>query len=148
LAESAHAAGKRLRPQAKAHKCPEIAKRQIAAGACGICVATTAEAELMAKAGIGGLLLTSPVADPLKIAGIVETDAMVAVDHVRQVKWYRDAAHEANRTVDVLVDLDVGDHGTGAIPGVRGEQSGRFEVRRITDGDRRMHEPVAQTEDG
>ncbi len=40
--------GKALRPHAKAHKCVEIAKRQIAAGACGVCVATLAEAELMA----------------------------------------------------------------------------------------------------
>ena len=46
--------GKALRPHAKAHKCAEIAKRQIAAGAIGVCVATVAEAELMAEAGIPG----------------------------------------------------------------------------------------------
>ena len=60
--------GKALRPHAKAHKCVEIAKRQVAAGAIGVCVATVAEAELMAAAGIPGLLLTSPVADPLKMS--------------------------------------------------------------------------------
>ena len=107
-------AGKRLRPHAKAHKCVEIARRQIAAGAVGLCVATISEAELMAKAGIPGLLLTSPVADPLKIARVVDTGAMAVVDHIQQAGWYQEAARAANRMMDILVDLDVGDHRTGA----------------------------------
>jgi len=102
--------GKALRPHAKAHKCVEIAKRQLAAGACGVCVATLAEAELMSQGGITGLLLTSPVADPAKIARIAESGAMVVVDHIQQVEWYQ----AAGRKLDVLVDLDVGDHRTGA----------------------------------
>jgi len=106
--------GKALRPHAKAHKCVEIAKRQLAAGACGVCVATLAEAELMSQGGITGLLLTSPVADPRKIERIVQTGAMVVVDHTQQVEWYQAAAHKAGRQVGVLVDLDVGDHRTGA----------------------------------
>ena len=106
--------GKSLRPHAKAHKCVEIARRQIAAGAIGVCVATLGEAELMAAAGIPGLLLTSPVADPLKMARIAETGAMVVVDHLQQVAWYDEAARAKGRKIDVLVDLDVGDHRTGA----------------------------------
>jgi 3-hydroxy-D-aspartate aldolase len=106
--------GKSLRPHAKAHKCVEIARRQIAAGAIGVCVATVAEAELMAAAGIPGLLLTSPIADPLKMARMVNTGAMVVVDHLQQVVWYDQAAGAAKRKADVLVDLDVGDHRTGA----------------------------------
>jgi D-serine deaminase-like pyridoxal phosphate-dependent protein len=114
MADHVKNSGKNLRPHAKAHKCPEIARRQIAAGAIGVCVATVVEAELMSGAGIPGLLLTSPVADPLKMARIAKTGAMVVVDHVDQVAWYNEAARAANRTVDVLVDLDVGDHRTGA----------------------------------
>ena len=110
MVDHVHRAGKALRPHAKAHKCVEIAKRQLAAGACGVCVATLAEAELMSKGGISGLLLTSPVADPAKITRIAATGAMVVVDHVQQVEWYQDAG----RKLDVLVDLDVGDHRTGA----------------------------------
>ncbi|HEY7333327.1 MAG TPA: alanine racemase [Bryobacteraceae bacterium] len=106
--------GKQLRPHAKAHKCVEIARRQLAAGACGVCVATLPEAELMSQAGIEGLLLTSPVAAPCKIARIVDTGAMVVVDHPQQAVWYQQAAQAANCPVDVLVDLDVGDHRTGA----------------------------------
>jgi len=110
MVEHVHRSGKALRPHAKAHKCVEIAKRQLAAGACGVCVATLAEAELMSQGGISGLLLTSPVADPAKIARISATGAMVVVDHVQQVEWYQ----SAGRKLDVLVDLDVGDHRTGA----------------------------------
>ncbi|HSP70415.1 MAG TPA: alanine racemase, partial [Bryobacteraceae bacterium] len=73
MAAHVEKSGKSLRPHAKAHKCVEIAKRQIAAGAIGVCVATVAEAELMAAAGIPGLLLTSPVADPIKIVRIAQT---------------------------------------------------------------------------
>jgi len=114
MADAVKSSRKKLRPHAKAHKCLEIAKRQIAAGAVGICVATVAEVELMSKAGLTGLLLTSPVADPRKMSRIVRTGAMVVVDHVQQVEWYEQAAHDGGRTVDILIDLDVGDHRTGA----------------------------------
>jgi 3-hydroxy-D-aspartate aldolase len=114
MADRVRQSGKHLRPHAKAHKCVEIARRQIAAGAIGVCVATVAEAELMSSAGITGLLLTSPLADPLKMARAIATGAMVVVDHADQVAWYNGAARSAGRTVDVLIDLDVGDHRTGA----------------------------------
>ena len=110
MAESAGKSGKKLRPHAKAHKCVDIAHRQLDAGAAGICVATVAEAELMASAGIADLLLTSPLGEPAKISRIVRTGAMVVVDHPAQVAWYA----LTNRPLDVLIDLDVGDHRTGA----------------------------------
>ena len=116
MAAHAKVCGKALRPHAKAHKCVEISKLQLAAGSTGICVATVPEAEMMANAGITDLLLTSPLADPYKMARIVKTGAMVVVDHVQQVDWYNEAARTANRTLDVLVDLDGGDHRTGARP--------------------------------
>ena len=114
MADRVSRCNKSLRPHAKAHKCTAIAKRQIAAGAIGVCVATITEAELMASAGIRGILLTSPVADPLKIRRVVESHAMAAVDHVQQARWYAEAAEEQHLVADLLVDLDVGDHRTGA----------------------------------
>src|SRR5262249_37169760 len=48
MADHCKAAGCGFRPHAKTHKCPEIAKRQVAAGALGVCVATVPEAEAMA----------------------------------------------------------------------------------------------------
>jgi 3-hydroxy-D-aspartate aldolase len=115
---SAHARhhGKLLRPHAKAHKSVDVARRQLAAGAAGLCVATVPEAELFSQAGIPGLLLTSPLADPPKIARAVATGAMVVVDHLQQINWYQEAAYAAARHVDVLIDLDIGDHRTGATP--------------------------------
>jgi D-serine deaminase-like pyridoxal phosphate-dependent protein len=110
MAQRVKQSGKKIRPHAKAHKCVEIARRQIEHGACGISVATVAEAELMAKNGIPGILLTSPLADPAKIARIAATGAMAVVDHVRQVEWYA----ATSRPIDLLIDLDVGDHRTGA----------------------------------
>jgi D-serine deaminase-like pyridoxal phosphate-dependent protein len=110
MAQAVKQSGKQLRPHAKAHKCPEIARRQIAHGACGISVATVAEAELMAAHAIPGILLTSPLGDPAKIARIAATGAMAVVDHVRQVEWYE----ATSRPIDLLIDLDIGDHRTGA----------------------------------
>ncbi len=109
MAQAVQQSGKQLRPHAKAHKCVEIAKRQIEHGACGVSVATVAEAELMAKNAIPGILLTSPLGDAGKIARIAATGAMAVVDHVRQVEWYEATA----RPIDLLIDLDVGDHRTG-----------------------------------
>ena len=56
--------GKKLRPHAKTHKCPEIARRQIAAGAVGVCVAKVGEADVMAAAGVRNILITTEVVGP------------------------------------------------------------------------------------
>jgi len=53
-----------LRPHAKTHKSVNIAARQIAAGAIGICCATVGEAEIMVAGGIKGVLVTSPQVTP------------------------------------------------------------------------------------
>ena len=110
-------AGKQLRPHAKAHKCSEVAKRQVKAGAVGVCVATISEMELMTSAGIG-VLLTTPVASSVKtdrIAGFARAgaDIRVVVDHPDQVRLYQQSAAAAGITLNVLVDLDIGDHRTG-----------------------------------
>src|SRR5262245_60847283 len=60
--------GKNLRPHAKTHRCPEIARRQIAAGALGVACAKLGEAEVMAEAGIRGLLITTEVVPEPSIA--------------------------------------------------------------------------------
>src|ERR1700733_12592948 len=50
-----------LRPHAKTHKSAEIARRQMAAGALGICCAKLGEAEALAAAGVESIHITSPV---------------------------------------------------------------------------------------
>jgi 3-hydroxy-D-aspartate aldolase len=121
MAEYCKKAGCGIRPHAKTHKCPEIARRQVASGALGVCVATVPEAEAMVQAGIRGVLLTSPILDPGKIArmaALAKTgDVLLSVGHVRQVEQLDEAAREAGANADVLIDLDVGDRRTGISPG-------------------------------
>ncbi len=62
MAGRAAQAGLALRPHSKSHKCAALVRRQIEAGAAGICCAKLAEAEAMAAAGIGQILVTSPIA--------------------------------------------------------------------------------------
>jgi len=109
--------GKQLRPHAKAHKCVEISRRQMNAGAVGVCVATISELQWMAGAGIG-VLLTTQVASRFKndhIAALTKSgaDIRVVVDHPDQANLYQDSAAQKGTDLRVLVDLDIGDHRTG-----------------------------------
>src|ERR1700750_619945 len=61
MAAHLKARGKAFRPHGKTHKCPEVAKALIKAGAIGSCVARLSEAEVFADAGIRGLLITTAV---------------------------------------------------------------------------------------
>jgi D-serine deaminase-like pyridoxal phosphate-dependent protein len=133
MAEHCKNAGCGFRPHAKTHKCPEIARRQVAAGALGVCVATVPEAEAMVAAGIRGVLLTSPIVEPRKIARMVvlaqKGDVMLSLGHPRQVELLDEAAAAANVAVRVLVDLDVGDRRTGIQPGAAALELGRLVSR-------------------
>ncbi|MET0310036.1 MAG: DSD1 family PLP-dependent enzyme [Sphingomonas sp.] len=103
-----------LRPHAKTHKSGEIARRQIAAGAVGICCAKLGEAEALAADGVGDIHLTSPVVTPGAIARLVALNARiklsVIVDHPDNA-WALAAAADAPLTV--LIDVDPGIHRTG-----------------------------------
>jgi 3-hydroxy-D-aspartate aldolase len=85
MSRRAATAGVALRPHAKTHKCVEVARRQIAKGAIGICAATIAEAEVLARAGIRGLLITAEMVGEPKVSRLIEVlkiapDTMVVVD--------------------------------------------------------------------
>ena len=67
MAAQARTARINLRPHSKGAKSVEIARRQMAAGAVGICCATLAEAEVIAGSGIENVLITSPVVTPAMI---------------------------------------------------------------------------------
>jgi D-serine deaminase-like pyridoxal phosphate-dependent protein len=122
MADHCRKAGCAFRPHAKTHKCPEIARRQVAAGALGVCVATVPEAEAMAAAGVRGVLLTSPIVEPRKLARMIELarqpgQVLLALGHAREADLLNEAADAARLTVEVLIDLDVGDRRTGVLPG-------------------------------
>ena len=67
----ANSAGIALRPHAKTHKSPVVARWQLEAGAVGICCAKLAEAEVFADAGITDIRLPYPVnpANADRVAG-------------------------------------------------------------------------------
>jgi D-serine deaminase-like pyridoxal phosphate-dependent protein len=117
MAAFARQAGVALRPHAKTHKSPDIAALQVGAGAGGIACATIAEAEALAAAGIGGLLITTPVLGEVKVARVANlnriADVTVVVDHIVQVECLRDAIEAGDRTLRVVVDVDVGQARTG-----------------------------------
>src|SRR2546429_7606663 len=61
MADAVKSSGVRLRPHAKSHKCAEIARAQIAAGAVGVCCQKVSEAEALVAGGVGGGLGTNEV---------------------------------------------------------------------------------------
>lgn len=115
MATRAGSAGLALRPHSKSHKCATLALRQMAAGAVGICCAKLAEAEAMAAAGVGAILVTSPVAGPLQAARAAALSA--ALPDFRIVVDHPDAATElgaaATSPIQVLIDIDPGMGRTG-----------------------------------
>ena len=118
MAKHVRAAGKGIRPHSKTHKCPDIARRQVAAGALGVACAKLGEAEVMAAAGIGGLLVTTEIVGEEKLGRfgrLLErsADVMVVVDNPENVAQVSATAARAGRVVDVLVDVDVGGNRTG-----------------------------------
>src|SRR5258708_29769036 len=53
-----------LRPHSKTHKSADIARRQIEAGALGVCCAKLGEAEALGEAGAENLHITPPAVTP------------------------------------------------------------------------------------
>jgi len=107
-----------LRPHSKTHKSADIAKRQMAAGALGVCCAKLGEAEALAEAGVESVHITSPVVTPQAIARLIELngktkDVMVVVDHPANVYALAAAAAKGSKPLTVVVDIDPGIHRTG-----------------------------------
>ncbi|MGD0498131.1 MAG: DSD1 family PLP-dependent enzyme [Bryobacteraceae bacterium] len=111
----------KLRPHFKNHKCPELAARQLDAGAIGVTCATLGEAECLVQHGVGSVLLANEIADPVKIRRFVElarqADVIVCVDNEKNVDELARAGRNRGTPVSVLVDVDVGLHRCGAPPG-------------------------------
>jgi len=110
-----------LRPHTKTHKSPLIAHRQMALGAVGICCAKLAEAEVMAEWSVPDILVTTPVIGRDKLARLMALAASVrmrvVVDDPVNVDDLAQAASAAHVTLDVLVEVDVGQGRCGVPPG-------------------------------
>ena len=122
MAEHCRANGISLRAHSKTHKCAEVARRQIAAGAIGQCCAILDEAEYLTEAGIGNILITSPLVSEISVRRLIAlngraTDLMAVVDSKEAASRLSQAAFAAGQTLTLLVDIDVGHHRTGIAPG-------------------------------
>jgi D-serine deaminase-like pyridoxal phosphate-dependent protein len=113
--------GVRLRPHAKSHKCAEIARRQIAAGAVGVCAQKVSEAEALVSGGVADVLVTNEIVGAQKVSRLARLarEARVAVlaDDAGNVGALDVAARAERTRLEVLVEIDVGAHRCGVGPG-------------------------------
>ena len=101
-----------IRPHYKTHKSPELARRQVQAGANGLSMATVWEAAVLAAAGFDDLFVVNTVAHPDKIRLLAELARdhriMVAVDDPGAAAAQSAAAVRAGSTVGIFIEVDTG----------------------------------------
>ncbi len=107
-----------LRCHTKMHKCPTIAKKQIAGGAIGVCAAKVSEAEIMQLNGIANVLITSPVVTPEKISRVIKlaeknAGLQIVIDNIEVATRFNELATISGVELGVLIDLDPGMGRTG-----------------------------------
>lgn len=113
--------GAQWRPHSKAHKCPAVAHKLVAAGAIGITCAKVSEAETFAAAGIKDILIANQVVGPIKTRRLAalcrHADVVVAVDNADNVRELNEAALAAGSRPRVVVELNVGMNRAGVPTG-------------------------------
>jgi D-serine deaminase-like pyridoxal phosphate-dependent protein len=121
IAETCRKNGKAWRPHTKGQKIPAIAHKAIAAGAMGITCAKLGEAEVMAAAGIGDILIANQVVGSQKLrrlAGLSRQARLtVAADNQDQMIALDEAARAAGAQVGVVIEVDIGIRRAGVAPG-------------------------------
>src|SRR5215471_8328217 len=118
MTQRAATAGLALRPHAKTHKSATIGRRQIEAGAVGLCCVKLGEAEALAQAGLRRLLVTSPVVGndaAARAAALLRSDPdlLLVADHAEQIETLAVAASAAGVRLSLVIDIDVGMGRTG-----------------------------------
>jgi 3-hydroxy-D-aspartate aldolase len=107
----------RVRPHAKTHKSPDVAQRQIARGAVGMCCQKVSEAEAMVDGGVGDVLVSNEVVGAPKLARLAALSRRakvgVCVDNAQNL---RDIAATGAK-LDVYIEIDVGMRRCGVTPG-------------------------------
>ena len=121
MADAVKGSGVRLRPHAKSHKCAEIARAQIAAGAVGVCCQKVSEAEALVAGGVADVLVTNEIVGKQKLACLArlvrEAKVGVLADDAGNVAELDAAARAEGVRLDVLVEVNVGADRCGIAPG-------------------------------
>src|SRR5262249_3885045 len=120
MADDCRAAGVALRPHAKTHKSPWVARRQLQLGAAGVCAAKVGEAEVLVHAGVEDVLMTTDLVPgtmerTLDLAAVARV--RVVVDSAAMARELGARAARRGLELDVLLDLHVGQQRTGMDPG-------------------------------
>ena len=101
-----------IRPHYKTHKSPDLARRQLQAGAGGLSMATVWEAAILAAAGMDDLFVVNTVAHPAKLRVLAELArehrVLVAVDEAANAASASAAAVTAGSTLGIMVEVDTG----------------------------------------
>jgi D-serine deaminase-like pyridoxal phosphate-dependent protein len=101
-----------IRPHYKTHKSPDLARRQLQAGAGGLSMATVWEAAVLAAAGMDDLFVVNTVAHPAKLRVLAELARdhrmLVAVDEAANAAAHSAAAVAAGSTLGIMVEVDTG----------------------------------------
>ena len=104
--------GATIRPHYKTHKSPDLARRQLQAGAGGLSMATVWEAAILAAAGMDDLFVVNMVAHPGKVRVLAELArdhrVLVAVDEAANAAALSAAAVTAGSTLGIMVEVDTG----------------------------------------
>ncbi|MDP6667299.1 MAG: DSD1 family PLP-dependent enzyme [Dehalococcoidia bacterium] len=112
LQAAANEMGVDVRPHSKTHKSPYWARKQIAAGAIGVCCAKVGEAEIMVEAGVPEVMIPNQVIGKRKIARVVAlaraANVIVAVEESANVDDLSEAARAAGAELGVIVEVNVG----------------------------------------
>src|SRR5580765_4648038 len=121
IAKTCRDSGIGWRPHTKAHKTAEIAKLQLAAGAIGIACAKLGEAEVMAAAGVRDIFIVNQIVGAEKVRRLIAlvgaARPIVAVDCIANLDELAGAAHAEGKTLDVVIEVDIGMHRAGVQPG-------------------------------
>jgi D-serine deaminase-like pyridoxal phosphate-dependent protein len=113
----------RLRPHAKTHKCPDVARLELAAGITKQKCATLAEAEMLAQAGVRDILVAYPIVGPncARLAQLVaeypQVQFVALADHPEGVAQLAAAFQGASKPLEVAIDINVGQNRTGIAAG-------------------------------
>ena len=132
MAEFAKKHDVRWRPHAKTHKSAAVARLQLQAGAVGVCVQKTSEAEALAAGGVHDIFISNEVIAPAKLARVAQLAhalarengrLAIAVDSALGVHRLAEAMNAARAStgqpvvIDVFVEIDVGQGRCGVAPG-------------------------------
>jgi D-serine deaminase-like pyridoxal phosphate-dependent protein len=151
-----------VRPHFKTHKCIEIAREQLGAGAIGITCATVFEARALVEAGIDEILIANEIVSPAKVSLLADlarrSHVTVAVDDAENASSLAGAACDRGAELGVVVEVDVGLHRGGvrsheaairlarhvsALSGLRLRGVMGYEGHVVTEPDRELRRQLA-----